>query len=209
MAPALSRLEEERPGLQVRLEVFDRLVDEAGEGFDLDVRVDDEIEPRLIARRLADNHRVLCAAPAYLQRKGMPRTPEDLAGHDHLRDSSAPVRAQMGPGRKLRLQSLRPGVPDAEVEAPAVLQSVSTELLMRAGVDGMGVVVTSRLLAEEHLARGELVHVLPDWIFSRYTIYAALPSGRMLPARTRMFLDFLSEQVPLAMAEQAGLAQPS
>ena len=110
----------------------------------------------------------------------------------------------MGPGRKLRLQSLRADVPDEEVEAPAVLQSVSTELLMRAAVDGAGVAVTSRLLAEEHLARGELVHILPDWIFSRYTIYAALPSGRMLPARTRVFLDFLTEQVPLAMAEKRG-----
>ena len=82
MAPALSRLEEERPGLQVRLEVFDRLVDEAGEGFDLDVRVDDEIAPHLIARRLADTHRVLCAAPAYLQRECTPRTVTDLAAHD-------------------------------------------------------------------------------------------------------------------------------
>ena len=84
MAPALSRLEEERPGLQVRLEVFDRLVDEAGEGFDLDVRVGDEIAPHLIARRLADNHRVLCAAPAYLKRKGAPRSVADLAAHDCL-----------------------------------------------------------------------------------------------------------------------------
>jgi DNA-binding transcriptional LysR family regulator len=118
-----------------------------------------------------------------------------------LRDSSAPVRA-MGSGRKLRLQSLLPGVPDEDIDVSPVLQSVSTELLMRAAVDGMGVVVTSRLLAEDHLARGELVHILPSWIFSRYTIYAALPSGRMLPARTKVFLDFLTEQVPIAMAEQ-------
>ena len=84
VAPALSRLVEQHPGLQVRLEVFDRLVDVAGEGFDLDVRVGDEIAPHLIARRLADNHRVLCAAPAYLQRKGAPRTVADLAAHDCL-----------------------------------------------------------------------------------------------------------------------------
>ena len=64
--------------------------------------------------------------------------------------------------------------------------------------------MTSRLLAEEHLARGELVHVLPEWIFSRYTIYAALPSGRMLPARTKVFLDFLTRQVPRAMAQKRG-----
>ena len=84
MAPALSRLVEQHLGLQVRLEVFDRLVEVAGEGFDLDVRVGDEIAPHLIARRLADNHRVLCAAPAYLQRKGTPRSVAHLAAHDCL-----------------------------------------------------------------------------------------------------------------------------
>lgn len=80
VAPVLSQLVERHPGLQVRLEVFDRLVDVAGEGFDLDVRVGDEIAPHLIARRLADNHRVLCAAPAYLARRGTPRTLAELPG---------------------------------------------------------------------------------------------------------------------------------
>lgn len=177
-----------------RVDEFDVTIMVAGEDFDANI----------VARSLVQGEAIVVASPDYLKRRGIPREPQDLVSHDYLRDSSAPVRAQMGPGRKLRLQSLRADVPDEEVEAPAVLQSVSTELLMRAAVDGAGVAVTSRLLAEEHLARGELVHILPDWIFSRYTIYAALPSGRMLPARTRVFLDFLTEQVPLAMAEKRG-----
>ena len=177
-----------------RVDEFDVTIMVMGEDFDANI----------VARSLLQGEAIVVASPDYLKRRGIPREPQDLVNHDYLRDSSAPVRAQMGPGRKLRLQSLRADVPDEEVEAPAVLQSVSTELLMRAAVDGAGVAVTSRLLAEEHLARGELVHILPDWIFSRYTIYAALPSGRMLPARTRVFLDFLTEQVPLAMAEKRG-----
>ncbi|MFN4117372.1 LysR family transcriptional regulator [Acidovorax sp.] len=175
-----------------RVDEFDVTIMVAGEDFDANI----------VARPLLKGEAIVVASPDYLERKGIPRVPRDLAHHDHLRDSSAPVRAQMGAGRKLRLQSLQPGLPDEEVDAPAVLQSVSTELLMRAAVDGMGVAVTSRLLAEDHLARGELVHLLPSWIFSRYTIYAALPSGRLLPARTKVFLDFLTEQVPIAMAEQ-------
>jgi DNA-binding transcriptional LysR family regulator len=127
--------------------------------------------------------------------------------HDHLRDSGMAARSQAGPGRKLRLQPLSGNLPVQEVDMPVVMQSVSTELLLRAAVDGAGVAVTSRLLAEEHLARGELVHLLPGWIFSRYTIYAALPSGRMLPARTKVFLDFLSKHVSLAVAEQRGPAR--
>ncbi len=175
-----------------RVDEFDVTIMVAGEDFDANI----------VARPLLQGEAIVVASPDYLKRKGTPREPQDLAQHDHLRDSSTPVRAQLGPGRKLRLQSLEPGVPEVEVDAPPVAQSVSTELLMRAAVDGAGVAVTSRLLAEEHLARGELVHILPSWIFSRYTIYAALPSGRMLPARTKVFLDFLTEQVPIAMAEQ-------
>ena len=177
-----------------RVDEFDVTIMVAGEDFDANI----------VARPLVQGEAIVVASPDYLERRGIPREPQDLVHHDYLRDSSAPVRLQSGPGRKLRLQSLRADVPDEEVDAPAVLQSVSTELLMRAAVDGAGVAVTSRLLAEEHLARGELVHILPGWIFSRYTIYAALPSGRMLPARTRVFLDFLTEHVPRARAEKSG-----
>ena len=177
-----------------RVDEFDVTIMVAGEDFDANI----------VAHPLVQGEAIVVASPDYLERRGIPREPQDLIHHDYLRDSSAPVRLQSGPGRKLRLQSLRADVPDEEVDAPAVLQSVSTELLMRAAVDGAGVAVTSRLLAEEHLARGELVHILPGWIFSRYTIYAALPSGRMLPARTRVFLDFLTEHVPRAMAEKSG-----
>ena len=177
-----------------RVDEFDVTIMVAGEDFDANI----------VARPLVQGEAIVVASPDYLERRGIPREPQDLIHHDYLRDSSAPVRLQSGPGRKLRLQSLRADVPDEEVDAPAVLQSVSTELLMRAAEDGAGVAVTSRLLAEEHLARGELVHILPGWIFSRYTIYAALPSGRMLPARTRVFLDFLTEHVPRAMAEKSG-----
>ena len=81
VAPALSALAARHPGLAVRFEVLDRLVDPAAEGFDLDVRVGDDIAPHLVAHRLADNHRLLCASPAYLARAGVPRQPAELAQH--------------------------------------------------------------------------------------------------------------------------------
>ena len=177
-----------------RVDEYDVTIMVAGEDFDANI----------VARPLLKGEAIVVASPDYLERKGIPREPQDLLQHDYLRDSGMAARAQLGPARKLRLQSLNGSMPAQEVDVPAVLQSVSTELLLRAAVDGAGVAVTSRLLAEEHLARGELVHILPAWIFSRYTIYAALPSGRMLPARTKVFLDFLSEQVPLAVADQRG-----
>ncbi|CAH2892872.1 MAG: Transcriptional regulator DmlR, LysR family [uncultured Paraburkholderia sp.] len=81
VAPALARFSERYPQLSVRLDLFDRLVDVAGEGFDLDIRIGDEIAPHLIARRLASNHRVLCASPDYLARHGAPRQLADLSSH--------------------------------------------------------------------------------------------------------------------------------
>src|SRR3989344_313970 len=177
-----------------RVDEYDVTIMVAGEDFDANI----------VARPLLKGEAIVVASPDYMERKGIPREPQDLLQHDYLRDSGMAARAQLGPARKLRLQSLNGSMPAQEVDVPAVLQSVSTELLLRAAVDGAGVAVTSRLLAEEHLARGELVYILPAWIFSRYTIYAALPSGRMLPARTKVFLDFLSEQVPLAVADQRG-----
>ncbi|WP_440110038.1 LysR family transcriptional regulator [Acidovorax sp. BL-A-41-H1] len=178
-----------------RVDEYDVTIMVAGEDFDANI----------VARPMLQGEAIVVASPQYLQRRGTPLEPHDLLQHDYLRDSGAAARSQMGPGRKLRLQPVSPGLPVQEVDVPAVLQSVSTELLLRAAVDGAGVAVTSRLLAAEHLARGELVHILPGWIFSRYTIYAALPSGRMLPARTKVFLDFLSQQAQAAMAEQQGL----
>ena len=76
---------------------------------------------------------------------------------------------------------------------PVAVQSVSFDVLYRAALDGAGIAVLSRLLVAPHLASGELVHLLPDWLFGRLTVYAAVPSRKLIPARTRAFLAFLNE----------------
>lgn len=175
-----------------RIDEFDVTIMVAGEDFDANI----------VARALMHGEAIVVASPEYLARKGVPQVPMDLLQHEYLRDTGAPARSEMGGGRKLRLH---PAVGDGdwqEVDAPAVLQSDSNGVLLRAAIDGAGVAVTARLLIEEQLASGELVQVLPGWIVSRYTVYAALPSGRMLPARTKVFLDFMSEQGPQAIADQ-------
>ena len=176
-----------------RVDEFDVTFMVAAENFDANI----------VARPLMKGESIVVAAPAYLASKGLPLPlqPQDLLQHDYLRDSGMAARNHPGLGRKLRLLHVDGQQPPQELDVPSVvLQSISTEVLIRAAVDGMGVAVAPRLLAREHLARGELVQLLPDWIYARYTVYAALPSGRMLPARTKVFLDFLSEQVRKSMA---------
>jgi DNA-binding transcriptional LysR family regulator len=175
-----------------RVDEFDVTFMVVPEGFDGNV----------VARTLFQGDAIVVASPDYLQRMGVPLEPEDLARHHYLRDSGQAVRAQAG--RRLRLQPLDGDGPAREVDVPVVLQSVSTELLLRAALDGVGVTVVAQLLAAPFLASGALIHVLPRWIYSRYTVYAALPSRRMLPARTKVFLDFVSEQVPQAVEAQQG-----
>ena len=144
----------------------------------------------------------MVAAPGYLQRMGVPRQPEDLVRHEYLRDNGQLAGAQAG--RRLRLQSVQGDARAQEVDVPVALQSVSTDLLLRAALDGLGVAVMARLLAAPYLASGALVHVLPDWLHSRYTVYAALPTRRLMPARTKAFLDFVIEQTPQAVAQREG-----
>lgn len=175
-----------------RIDEFDVTIMVVGEDFDANI----------VARALLHGEAIVVASPDYIARKGLPQEPQDLLAHDYLRDTGAAGRTEMGGMRKLRLYPRTgDGLPQ-EVDAPSVLQSESNSVLLRAAIDGAGVAVTARLLAEEQLASGELVHVLPEWIVSRYTVYAALPSGRMLPARTKVFLDFMTEQGSAAVADE-------
>ncbi|MCM2346779.1 MAG: LysR family transcriptional regulator [Acidovorax soli] len=164
----------------------------------------EDYDGNIVARPMAHWEAIVIAAPAYLQRMGVPVEPGDLQHHEYLRYSGQLVRSQSGAAQRLRLRPVQGAGVAQEVKVPVVLQSVSAGVLLRAAVDGMGVAVMSRLLAGPHLASGALVHVLPDWIFSRYAVYAALPSRRMVPVRTRVFLDFVSEHAQHLASSRPG-----
>lgn len=184
VAPMLSQLVQRHPGLQVRLEVFDRLVDVAGEGFDLDVRVGDEIAPHLIARRLADNHRVLCAAPAYLERRGAPRTLAELQGHDCL-----VIKERDHPFGVWRL---RGGALEQAVKVRGPLSANHGEMAVQWAVDGHGIVLRSLWDVASLLHAGQLVQVLPEWR-QQANIWAVYPTRLERSAKVRVCVEFLQE----------------
>jgi len=186
VAPALSRLVEQHPGLQVRLEVFDRLVDVAGEGFDLDVRVGDEIAPHLIARRLADNHRVLCAAPAYLARRGAPRQLADLVQHDCLlfreRHQSFGVWRLEGPRG-----------PET-VKVTGTLGSNHSDVVNHLALAGKGIVLLSSWDVDEQLRSGSLVRVLPEYR-QNADVWAVTATRAQQSSKLRHALSFLVDEL--------------
>jgi len=185
LAPALARLAAQHPTLGVRLYLFDRLVDVAGEGYDLDIRIGDEVAPHLIARRLAANHRVLCASPDYLARHGTPRQLADLSSHACLavkeRDHPFGVWRLQGQGE---MTSIR-------VSGP--LSSNDGEVAVQWALGGHGIVLRSMWDVRPLLERGALRQVLPEFT-QPANIWAVYPERLATSAKVRVCVDFLAEE---------------
>jgi LysR family transcriptional activator of dmlA len=182
VAPAVAGLVAAHPQLQVRFEVFDRLVDIVSEGFDLDVRVGDDIAPQLIARKLMSNHRILCAAPGYLERRGTPNTLSELADHDCLA-----IKERDMPFGVWRLSG-------AAVKVSGPLSTNHGEIALQWAVAGAGIVLRSLWDAQPYLDRGELVQVLPEYRQDA-NVWAVYPQRLAGSAKVRVCVDFLERHL--------------
>ncbi len=184
VAPVLARMAASHPTVAVRLELFDHLIDIAGEGFDLDVRVGDEIAPQFIATRLAANHRVLCASPAYLARRGTPSTLADLGTHDCV-----VIRERDHPFGVWRLTA------GGGVETAKVTGSMSTnngEIAVQWAVDGLGIVLRSIWQVGPLIRSGQLVQVLPAYR-QEANVWAVYPTRLGNSAKVRVCVEFLQQ----------------
>ncbi len=154
VAPVLSRLRQQHPGLEVWLELLDRRVDLIGESFDLDIRVGEVEEPHLIASKIASGSRVLCAAPAYLARRGMPEHPGELPRHDCLllreRDQAFGVWRLQGPDGW------------ETVKVTGSMASNHSDVTHQWALEGFGIIMASVWDVAARVRAGELVRVLPD-----------------------------------------------
>jgi len=182
VAPALSRLAERYPELEIRLDLFDRAVDLVGEGFDLEIRVGADIPPQHIGRCLQRNQRVLCAAPDYLARHGTPQTMAELEQHDCLvikeRDNAFGIWQLQADGEE---RSVR-------VRGP--LSSNHGEVVLQWALDGRGILLRSWWDVKPLLDAGRLVRVLPA--FSQPAdVWALYPSKLAHSGKLRACVEFL------------------
>ena len=182
VAPAVSLLAERYPELQIRLDLFDRVVDIINEGFDLEIRVGDDIPGQHIGRRLVSNRRVLCAAPNYLQRRGTPLTLEDLQQHDCLvikeRDNAFGIWNLDREG----------GQESVRVSGP--LSSNNGEIVLQWALDGRGVLLRSLWDVKPLLEQGLLVQVLEDYGQSA-NVWAVYPTRLANSGKLRACVEFL------------------
>lgn len=143
-------------------------------------RLDDS---SLVARKLATNRRVLCAAPGYLHRHGMPATPAELAGHECLLLLDAQRRPEVW-----RLTNA--AGEEVEVRVRGRVESNLGDSLRDAAVAGLGIALHSVWHIAEDLRANRLQRVLPDWSLVN-AIHAVMPQRRLTPPRVRAFVDFL------------------
>ncbi|HEX7645377.1 MAG TPA: LysR family transcriptional regulator [Burkholderiaceae bacterium] len=187
IGPALAKLAVTAPRLTVQLTLTDQLVDLIDGGLDCVVRIGGAPDSRLIARHLADNRRIICAAPAYLDRRGIPQTPEDLAAHDCI------VMSRSGVAHAdWRLEQRSTGL-QTTVRVKGRFATDNGELAHDWALAGLGLVRRSVLDVANELAGGQLVEVLPNWAGAAAPVQVLYASRRHLPARVRLFIDHLAE----------------
>ena len=189
VAPLVPRFRGLHPDVAISLNLSDRVIDLTGEGFDCAVRVGDLPDSSLVSVRIADNRRLCVAAPQYLQRRGTPQHPGDLAAHDCLALSSDASQTRgwafrvpvAGPDARAVVH-IRPGGP---------LDCSDGQVLYDWCLAGHGIAWRSSWEVESEIAAGQLVAVLEEFAAPPNGIYVVFPHAKHLPLRVRLWIDYL------------------
>lgn len=172
------------PAISLELDLSPRRVDLVAENFDLAIRMGDlPDDATLAARRINVSVLALYASPGYTGLRGLPEHPDDLFRHDLL---SLPPRVN-----GLIRWSLSRGKVAWERELPVRVLANSPELLVRMASTGIGIGASTEAIARPFVQRGELVRVLPEWAFPPVVAWAVFPGRRLMPAKTRVFIEAL------------------
>ncbi|TXN08720.1 LysR family transcriptional regulator [Methylobacterium sp. WL103] len=197
VAPVLGRLAARHPRLDVDLRLDDRVTDLIGERIEVAIRIGPPRDSTMIMRRLADNRRILVAAPDYLDRHGRPSKPEDVVGLEGLSygDATMPWRL-LGPG----------GV-ETEFRLRMRLRSDSGDAVHDWALAGAGIMLKSALDLSTDLAANRLERVLPDYASAPSPVYALFASAQTMSTRARVFIDAMV--VELADPGNASAVMPT
>ncbi len=187
MMPGLPRFLAEYPDIQLHFGEGDRFVDLVREGVDCALRVGQPADSALIGRRIAMLAESTFASPAYLERYGTPRTPDDLDGHRMVGFLSSAT------GGLLPLEFTVDGA-RREVTLPVTVSAAGAEIYFAAGRLGLGLIQLPRYRLVDDLAAGSMVEVLPETPPAPAPVYVLYPHNRQLSPRVRVFLDWLAAE---------------
>jgi DNA-binding transcriptional LysR family regulator len=186
LAPAVPEFLDRYPDVELDMIMNDRFVDLVDEGFDMAVRVGTLADSSLVARKLAPMRRTVCAAPAYLEKRGVPASPGDLKAHECLCYSNVGMAQEW---RFVRADG-RPW----PVEVRGRLHANNGDALRAAALRGFGLAVLPSFLVGRDFQSGALVSVLEEFLPQDSAVHAVYPHARHLSPKVRAFVDFLAER---------------
>ncbi len=185
LMPLIPEFTRQYPKISIDIAASNRYLDIIEQGVDLAIRTRRmEEDSTITIRKLAATRRRLVASPSYLEKMGVPSHPEDLERHRILAYLLAddPLRLHLQKNNSKITVNIKP-----------FLTSNEGQLLMSGARAGMGIIAQPSYIVQKDLDEGTLVRVLDDWDLPQLTINMAFPSRRHLPAKTRLFIDFLHE----------------
>jgi DNA-binding transcriptional LysR family regulator len=185
LAPELVEFLDRHPAVEIELLLEDGIVDLVGGGYDAAIRIGALPDSGLIARRLAPYRMAICAAPAYLKRRGIPRTPDDLADHHCLGFTRWDRRGGWLLGRK----------PASGERLPASrFSSNNGQALRAAALAGAGILMQPEALLAEDLAAGRLTPLLAKYLRPPRPMHLVYLRDRTLTPKLRAFIEFVAQR---------------
>jgi DNA-binding transcriptional LysR family regulator len=185
IAPHAPTFRERYPDLKLSFNFTDSVVDLVREGYDMSIRIGEVTDPNYVTIPLFPNRRVVCGTPAYFERHGIPRSPEELAKHNCL-------AFNLQGGQQRGWNFIRNGKL-VSIRVEGDLACNDGELLFSWVKQGIGIGWRSTWEIQAELKKGTLVTVLDEFAALSYPIQAVYPQQRFLPAKVRHFIDYLKE----------------
>lgn len=185
LAPLWGDFRERHPKVTLDITLADRVVDLIEEGYDLAIRIGRLADSTLVSRKLAATRMVLCASPRYLETRGTPRHPHELAAHAILAYSYWSTRDEW--------QFEGPDGP-VSVRTQPCLTTNSGDTCRAAALVHQGVILQPSFVVDEDLAARTLVELMPEYRAVELGIYAVYPTRKHVPAKVRVLIDFLGER---------------
>jgi DNA-binding transcriptional LysR family regulator len=200
IAPRLRRYHELYPNVRVHIEAANRYPDLLDNGIDVAIRTR-EFEPdsTITIRRLGSTRRILCAAPSYLAERGTPTDPQDLFRHDFLTYVHAKNAHELQLSRDKE---------SCVIHVQGPLESNDGQILRRAALDGLGILVQPSYIVCDDILAGRLLPILNDWDLPRLQINIAYPSRKHLSAKVRSFIDFMVNEFAVQRSEERSTNVP-
>lgn len=186
LAPAVSDFVRRYPEVEVVLQLTDRPLDLTEHAMDIGIHFGNPPDARVLARQIAANRRLLCAAPAYLAAHGSPASPAELAAQQCIvirENNRAFNHWQLSDGKQQELVKVR-----------GALSSNHGEVAVDWALAGHGIILRSEWDVAPYLRSGQLQRLLPAWTGAAADIYAIYPQRHHLSAKVRVFIDFLVER---------------